>query len=168
MEHFDPVFLVSCKADYSIVEQLFPDSNTQVFPAAIEVRNLSTLRKDQTIFVVDDESIIAQTVGIILRNAGYEARSFSEPGAALDAAAGESPDLLVTDMAMPEMNGIELAFRMQELRPCCKVLVISGQLLTLPSVVKGAQESRNFDFLPKPVHPLELLEKIEHVLLGAA
>jgi len=108
-----------------------------VFPAAIEDKNLSTQPKDQTIFVVDDESVIAQTVGIILRNAGYEARSFSEPGAALDAASGQSPDLLVTDMSMPEMNGIELATRMQELRPQCKVLVISGQLLTLPSAVKG-------------------------------
>lgn len=129
---------------------------------------MSTQPKDQTIFVVDDESIIAQTVGIILRNAGYEARSFSEPGAALDAASGQWPDLLVTDMSMPEMNGIELAFRMQELRPRCKVLVISGQLLTMPSVVKGEQESSHFDFLAKPVHPLKLLEKIEHVLLGAA
>ena len=138
-----------------------------MFPAAIEDKNLSTQPKDQTIFVVDDESVIAQTVGIILRNAGYEARSFSEPGAALDAASGQSPDLLVTDMSMPEMNGIELATRMQELRPQCKVLVISGQMLTLPSAVKG-DDTTNFDFLPKPVHPLKLLQTIEHVLLGAA
>jgi len=138
-----------------------------VFPAAIEDKNLSTQPKDQTIFVVDDESVIAQTVGIILRNAGYEARSFSEPGAALDAASGQSPDLLVTDMSMPEMNGIELATRMQELRPQCKVLVISGQMLTLPSAAKG-DDTTHFDFLPKPVHPLKLLQTIEHVLLGAA
>jgi DNA-binding NtrC family response regulator len=120
--------------------------------------------REQTIFVVDDESVIAQTVGIILRNAGYAARSFSEPDAALNAAAGQSPDLLVTDMMMPEMNGIELAMRMQELRPCCKVLVISGQLLTLPSVATPDREDRHFDFLSKPVHPLKLLEKIENVL----
>ena len=125
---------------------------------------MSTPTKDQTIFVVDDESIIAQTVGIILRNAGYEARSFSRPEAALVAAAGESPDLLLTDMAMPEMDGIELATRMQELRPKCKVLVFSGQLL--PSAVKD--DETHFNFLAKPVHPLQLLEKVEHVLLGAA
>ncbi|WP_348263570.1 response regulator [Telmatobacter sp. DSM 110680] len=168
MDHSGPEFLFPCKADYSIVEQLFPDSNTLVFPAAIEVRNLSSAPKDQTIFVVDDESIIAQTVGIILRNAGYETRSFSEPAAALDAAAGESPDLLVTDMAMPEMNGIELANRMQELRPRCKVLVISGHFMTLPQIGNSDEPARDFDFLSKPVHPLKLLEKIEHVLLGAA
>lgn len=126
-----------------------------------------TQPREQTIFVVDDESVIAQTLGIILRNAGYETRSFSQPEAALVAAAGESPDLLVTDMAMPEMNGIELANRMQEIRPQCKVLVISGHFLTLPSAVNGDDDDKHFDFLPKPVHPLKLLQKIEHVLTSA-
>ena len=110
--------------------------------------------------------VIAQTVAIILRNAGYEARSFSEPEAALDAVTGESPDLLVTDMAMPEMNGIELATRMQEIRPCCKVLVFSGQLSTPALVARVENAGHHFDFLPKPTHPLKLLEKIEHVLDG--
>lgn len=114
--------------------------------------------------MVDDEAIIAQTVVIILRNAGYEARSFSEPEVALDAVTDESPDLLVTDMAMPEMNGIELATRIQELRPCCKVLVVSGQLSTAALVAKAETAGHHFDFLSKPVHPLKLLEKIEHVL----
>ena len=127
---------------------------------------MPTQLRDQTIFVVDDESVIAQTVGLILRNAGYQARSFSEPGAALNAAAGERPDLLVTDMVMPGMNGVELALRMQELRPSCKVLVISGQLLTLPATAKDSRGDRDFDFLCKPVHPLKLLEKIEDVLDG--
>lgn len=114
--------------------------------------------------MVDDESIIAQTVGMILRNAGYAARSFSQPDVALTAATGEWPDLLVTDMVMPEMNGVELAMRMQELRPGCKVLVISGQLLSLPAVAKGQKDHRDFDFVCKPIHPLKLLEKIEDVL----
>ena len=124
---------------------------------------MPTQPRDQTIFVVDDESLIAQTVGMILRNAGYEARSFNEPGAALHAATGELPDLLVTDMVMPVMDGIELATRMQELRPCCKVLVISGHLLSLPLAANGEKDDRHFDFLCKPVHPLKLLEKIEGV-----
>jgi DNA-binding NtrC family response regulator len=131
---------------------------------AIEDVNLSTLPSEQTVFVVDDEAVIAQTVEIILRNAGYEARSFSEPEAALDAVTTESPDLLVTDMAMPEMNGIELATRIQELRPCCKVLVVSGQLSTSALVAKAENAGHHFDFLSKPVHPLKLLEKIDHVL----
>ena len=132
---------------------------------------MSTLPREQTVFVVDDEPAIAQTVVIILRNAGYEARSFSEPEAALNAASAESPDLLVTDMTMPEMNGIELATRIQELRPCCKVLVFSGHLSTLSSVTKAETDGHHFDFLHKPAHPLKLLEKIEHVLddcLGGA
>jgi DNA-binding NtrC family response regulator len=128
---------------------------------------LRTQPKDQTIFVVDDESIISQTLGMILRNAGYEARSFSEPDAALKAARGERPDLLLTDMVMPEMDGMELAMRMQELRPSCKVLVISGHLLSLPSAGRLHDEDRqHIDFLCKPVHPLKLLAKIEDVLDG--
>ena len=120
--------------------------------------------REQTVFVVDDEFVIAQTVTMILRGAGYEARSFSEPKAALDAVAGGSPDLLLTDMAMPEMNGIDLAMRIQELRPSCKVLVFSGQSSSPALVAKAQNEGHHFGFVSKPVHPLKLLEKIEHVM----
>jgi DNA-binding NtrC family response regulator len=140
------------------------DSSTRALFVAIEGLNLSTQPSEQTVFVVDDEAVIAQTVVIILRNAGYEARSFCEPEAALDAVTAELPDLLVTDMAMPEMNGIELATRIQELRPCCKVLVFSGQISTLALVAKAENAGHHFDFLSKPAHPLKLLEKIDRVL----
>jgi DNA-binding NtrC family response regulator len=120
--------------------------------------------KEQTIFVVDDEFVIAQTVTMILQRAGYEARPFSEPKAALDAVADGSPDLLLTDMAMPEMNGIDLATRMQVLRPSCKVLVFSGQPSSPALVAKAQNEGHHFSFVSKPVHPSQLLEKIEHVM----
>lgn len=63
------------------------------------------------IFVVDDEKLIASTLSLILTGRGFYARSFLDPFDALRAAQSTVPDLLLSDVVMPNMNGIELAFK---------------------------------------------------------
>ena len=66
------------------------------------------------IFVVDDESIIASSLQLILMSQGFDAHSFADPLAALNAARSKSPDLLITDVMMPQMTGIELAVQIRQ------------------------------------------------------
>lgn len=69
---------------------------------------MSQDRKQPRVFVVDDEPAISSTFTIILRNEGFVSRSMNAPRQVLQAAQFDVPDLLITDIAMPEMSG-ELA-----------------------------------------------------------
>ena len=85
------------------------------------------MRKAPRVFVVDDESTIRETLAAILYNAGYEAIPFADGDMALSASAEEeSPDLLITDVIMPDMNGVDLAINFENLYPKCKILLLSG------------------------------------------
>ena len=79
------------------------------------------------VFVVDDEDVIASSLAMILRfQGGFHATSFTDPLKALQAAHSETPDLLITDVVMPQMSGIELAIQLRDVCPDCKVLLFSG------------------------------------------
>ena len=112
------------------------------------------------VFVVDDESIIASTLELILISSGFDARSFVDPLEALQAAESASPDLLLTDVVMPNLTGIQLAIKVQDLRPSCKVLLSSGQTVTAELLDAACLQGHHFEILAKPVHPVDLLEKI--------
>ena len=91
-------------------------------------------------------------------------RSFVDPTDAAEAARVEKPDFLLTDVMMPKLNGIELALKVKELNPRCCVLLFSGQASTSDLLARASEEGHCFDVLAKPVHPLELLEKIQELL----
>jgi len=110
--------------------------------------------------VVDDEFVIATTVALILRHKGFDALSFSAPGSALEAAHAEAPDLLISDVVMPQFSGIELAIRIKELCPNCKVLLFSGQATNMALLQTSNMQGPSFEILSKPVHPSDLLKKI--------
>jgi DNA-binding NtrC family response regulator len=111
-------------------------------------------------FIVDDEDIIASTLELILLSEGFEARSFVDPLDALQAAQTTTPDLLLTDVLMPGMNGIELATQITQRCPDCRILLFSGQDATKDLHDDAKMQGRDFALLAKPVHPSELLQTI--------
>jgi DNA-binding NtrC family response regulator len=114
----------------------------------------------RVVFVVDDEPIIANTLAMILNNAGFDARSFVEPFLALEAAKNVVPDLLISDVVMPKMTGIELAIHFRKEHPECRVLLFSGQARTADMLQTAHEQGYDFDILAKPIHPAELLAKL--------
>ena len=116
------------------------------------------------VFVVDDETVIANTLGVILRQQGFEAHSFSLPLEALSAAREMAPDLLISDVVMPLLSGIELAIQLREVCPDCKVLLFSGQAATVSMLEAARASGHDFEVLSKPVHPADLLKKIRSVI----
>jgi DNA-binding NtrC family response regulator len=119
--------------------------------------------RKRRIIVVDDEPVIASTLAIILRQVGFDVTSFTEPFEALKAAKLEAPDLLISDVVMPELSGVDLAIQMQESCPNCKVLLFSGQSATAGMLDAARANGHNFELLLKPVHPKDLLREIEKV-----
>lgn len=112
------------------------------------------------VFVVDDERVIASTVAAILNMSGFTATAFTIPEEALSSADGECPALLITDVAMPGMNGIELAMRFQASCSHCKILLFSGQASTGDLLKEARNQGHDFQLLTKPVHPDDLLAAI--------
>ena len=115
---------------------------------------------NRVVFVVDDEAVIAQTLAIILNQAGFQASAFDHPESALAARAELTPALLISDVMMPGMTGIELAIRFRKAQPECKILLFSGQASTADLLEKARAEGYDFDLLSKPVHPADLLAKL--------
>jgi DNA-binding NtrC family response regulator len=127
---------------------------------------MSADRKGPCVFVVDDEAVIATTLGMILKLNGFDTHSFTLPLEALRVAREMPPDLLITDVVMPLMSGIDLAIQIQESCPNCKVLLFSGQAATVNLLAKASADGHQFEVLTKPVHPADLLKKIESALEG--
>jgi DNA-binding NtrC family response regulator len=112
------------------------------------------------IFVVDDEKCIADTLAVILRKSGYEASVFYNAKSALEGIESCLPDLVITDVVMPGMNGVDMAVLIRERHPSCKVLLFSGQASSVGFLDMVAKQGHDFDLLPKPIHPTDLLAKV--------
>ena len=112
------------------------------------------------VLVVDDEEIVASTVAMILRLNGFASEFHTNPNDALKSARIEAPNLLISDVAMPQMTGIELAIRVKEICPLCQVLLFSGQAATAELLQTAKMNGHNFQLLHKPIHPTDLLAAV--------
>lgn len=117
-----------------------------------------------TVFIVDDEMVISNTLAMILNQKGFNATAFQNPMAALEAAPTAQPDVLISDVVMSGMNGIELGRQLRQICSECKVLLISGQPETAELLTKANDEGCVFDILAKPIHPAILLEKLRELI----
>jgi DNA-binding response OmpR family regulator len=112
------------------------------------------------IFVVDDEHVIASTLAAILQRNGFSAKFFTCPLEALKAARLQAPDLLISDVVMPGISGVDLAIQMRAQYPACKILLFSGQATTMDLLEDARSQGHDFQLLQKPVHPSVMLSRI--------
>jgi CheY-like chemotaxis protein len=112
------------------------------------------------VLVVDDERVIADTLAIILNQSGFDASAVYTGTSAVERAKQDKPDLIISDVIMPDMNGIEAAIRIRQVLPGCKILLFSGQAATADLLEKARQQGHEFEILAKPVHPQDLLAKL--------
>ena len=121
---------------------------------------LATTAKRKRVLVVDDERVIADTLTAIFDKAGYEAMAAYDGMTALLQCESFLPELVVTDVSMPGMNGIEMAILVTQRYPECRILLFSGQASTVNLLEEARTKGYDFELLTKPVHPKELLAKI--------
>jgi FixJ family two-component response regulator len=120
--------------------------------------------QEMLIFVVDDEATITRTLVAIFSDAGFDAKGFINPTGALNAAQIICPDLLVTDVVMDHLNGVELGTLFRAMHPACRVLLFSGRTLDAGLMEDAKNRGHEFDFLEKPAHPLNLLATVNLVM----
>lgn len=112
------------------------------------------------VLVVDDERVIADTLATILNQNGFEASAVYTGAEAVARARTSRPDLVISDVIMQDMNGIEAAIRIRQTLPGCKILLFSGQAATADLLEKARAQGHEFEILAKPVHPQDLLAKL--------
>jgi CheY-like chemotaxis protein len=117
--------------------------------------------KKPRVLVVDDEQVIADTLAKILELNGYEASAVYTGTAAVESARTLQPELIISDVIMPDMNGIEAAILIREFLPSCKILLFSGQAATADLLQNARAKGHEFEILAKPVHPADLLAKLK-------
>lgn len=113
------------------------------------------------VLVVDDEQVIADTLAKILDLNGYDASAVYTGTAAVESARALQPDLVISDVIMPDMNGIEAAISIRGFLPSCKILLFSGQAATADLLENARAQGHEFEILAKPVHPADLLAKLK-------
>jgi CheY-like chemotaxis protein len=142
-----------------------PKMKFDVIPLSEVPKNdLASLKNRPVILIVDDEKVIADTLSIILSKSGFDTHAAYDGPSALALALQIAPQLLISDVVMPGMSGIDLAITLAGDLPQCKVLLFSGQAATVDLLEEARRSGHNFTTLTKPVHPTDLLKRISECL----
>jgi DNA-binding response OmpR family regulator len=112
------------------------------------------------VVVVDDEATIANTLVEILADEGYDARTAYTGEDAVELAASFRPDILISDVVIPGMNGVDAAVKIREILPRCLIILFSGQAATVDLLKKARERGHEFEILAKPIKPENLLAVI--------
>jgi DNA-binding NtrC family response regulator len=115
---------------------------------------------ERTILIVDDDPQILRLVAKMLRARPFKILLAPRPGEALEICEREPVHLLISDVAMPEMDGNKLAEKVLRLHPETRVLLISGHFKEEPPT-SGTGRVR---FLKKPFFPSDLLGSMRQLL----
>lgn len=151
-----------------------PFGNAEIVPLSEVPSDESTLDQPMhgngsdaapVVLVVDDEPSVADSMAAILKLAGYAALTAYSGQSALELAIATRPALLISDFAMPEMNGVELAIAVLANLPDCSVLLFSGHA-TYSDLAPAREAGYDFTLLEKPLHPKEMLRQISESLRG--
>ena len=117
--------------------------------------------RQRRVLVVDDETLIADSVAMILNRNGYAAEAKYSGTSALESVQGQCPDIIVSDVVMPDFNGIQLAKAVRSLCPAARIVLFSGNVDASGLLDDASIEGYFFEILGKPIHPVALLKALE-------
>lgn len=110
------------------------------------------------VLIVDDEQLIADTLKLILDRNGFQASAVYDGVSAIEIARDSAPDILLCDVIMPGLDGVEVGIQIRAQYPRCRVFLLSGQAAVEDLLHNARVRGHHFDILIKPVHPTELLK----------
>jgi len=112
------------------------------------------------VLVVDDERLITDSICAILNENGFDAAGAYNGSEAIAAARKLRPDIVLSDVMMPRMSGVELGIQLRSEFPDIKIYLFSGQAETSAMIHRAEAEGHYFDLFPKPIHPDELMTRL--------
>lgn len=141
------------------------DKPFAAIPGAQErrARSKRSAANKPSILVVDDQTIIADSLVDILNGAGFRAVVAYDGASALRMAESAQPDYLLTDVVMPVMNGVELAIAIRKKYPATRIVLFSGQAGISDILQQGKQQGYEFELIAKPIHPDKLIDQLKGI-----
>jgi DNA-binding response OmpR family regulator len=118
-----------------------------------------------TVLVVEDESSIASFVALYLKNAGYLVRTASSGSEALSQVAADMPGLIVLDLMLPDIDGVEVCKRIRQTSDV-PILMLTARDEDVDKII-GLEVGAD-DYLTKPFNPRELVARVKSILRRAA
>ena len=113
------------------------------------------------VLVVDDETLIADSVAEILNRNGYDATALYSGAAVIQSLEEHCPDIVVTDVIMPDFDGVRLAMAIRARCPKTRIVLFSGNAATSSLLDNAVTDGFFFELLTKPVHPAKLLKALK-------
>ena len=124
--------------------------------------NVAREERRRSVLIVDDEHLIADTLVDILNDSGdFVAVAVYDGASALEQVRKMGIDVLITDVVMPEMNGIELSKAIKSICPKARIILLSGQAQTRDLMQQAEYEGYGFELWAKPIHPDIVLERLK-------
>lgn len=117
------------------------------------------------ILILDDDAKVLDTLAAVLENMGHPVIRCSEPRQALEEAWNRRPPVVITDLMMPQMNGLEVLRRVKEIDAGIQVVLVTGYG-TVKEAVDAIRDGA-FDFICKPFN-VSLIETVVRRALTAA
>ena len=114
------------------------------------------------ILVVDDEALIANTIVQILNRSGFIAEAAYGGQEAIEAARRISPEIILSDVLMPHLDGVEAAIAIQKFLPETRIVLFSGQAATVEILARARARGYHFELLAKPLHPTQLIKHLRN------
>ena len=115
----------------------------------------------QTVLVVEDEASIASFVALYLKNAGYTVKAVANGTDALAQVEAEQPALIVLDLMLPDMDGIEVCRRIRQRRDV-PILMLTARDEDIDKII-GLEVGAD-DYMTKPFNPRELVARVKSIL----
>ena len=122
--------------------------------------------EQKTILIVEDEEDAAELFSEMMRVSGFRVLKTSRSTLALPMMAAEKPDLILLDIMMPEISGLDILRQMRQDPALAGIPVIVISAKSMPTDIKNSMEAGASTYLTKPVGYLELKEAVERVLAG--
>lgn len=112
------------------------------------------------VLVVDDEKVIADTIVQILNRSGFIAEAAYGGEEAIEKARRHCPELVLSDVLMPQIDGVETAIAIRQNCPDTRIILFSGQSATVEILARAHERGYTFELLPKPIHPTQLIKHL--------
>lgn len=119
------------------------------------------------VLVADDERVITDSLAAILRSHGFEVTSVYSGYSAIETALTLLPDVIICDILMPGVNGVDAILSMSRRLRNTKFVLLSGYAHSVDILKRAQQQQLEFIYLQKPVAPHILVEHVKKLALGA-
>jgi CheY-like chemotaxis protein len=123
-------------------------------PAESGVRTYQAIRGPR-VAVVDDEQIIADTLAEILSLHGYESKALYSGEAAIKEAEEFRPEIVLIDVRMQGIDGVEAAIQIRKQSPTCRIILFTAS--PMRHTIQARINVLGFEFLHRPLHPWDVL-----------